>query len=229
MKRQTLALAVFGIALMAPVAHAKVEKDKKAKPAPTTKPASTKKPDLTKDLNTQVTTRGVTVDKVLGSNKAKVDLKVRYINTMEAMQKSEAGKKASEKIEKRRLKLTNDIKAKETELKKSIEEYESKQTMLSKDAREKTETRIMNLKRDYENAAKAAEEDLKIAMQRATEELSIEVEKQVAKIAQESNLDVVADLYTGRTVYASKKAMITDDLIREMDKTPAPKKAAKTA
>ncbi len=74
------------------------------------------------------------------------------------------------------------------------------------------------MRRDFESTVKSSEEELKLAMQQATEELSINVEKAIVEIAQAEGYDIVADVYTGRTIYASPKAMITQDLISTMDK-----------
>jgi len=146
-----------------------------------------------------------------------VKLETRYVNTMEAMQKSKMGAEVSAKIEKKRTDLAAEIKGKEEALQLAMTEFQSKGSMLSKSARNEEEAKLMKMRRELEGFGKSCEDELKLAMQQETEALSQQVEKDVTKIAVTDGYDVVVDVYTGRTIYASNKAMITTDLVKEMD------------
>ncbi|HEV2601053.1 MAG TPA: OmpH family outer membrane protein [Candidatus Babeliales bacterium] len=178
------------------------------------------------------TTEAISMDALLSSSQVTVDLKVRYVNTMDAMQMSARGKEVQKELEVKRDELTNKVKNEESRIQQAVAMFKSKESTLNKNARNEEEAKIVKMQREYEMLLKTCEDDLKLAMQQATEALSVELEKTITTLAQNNKYDVVQDVYTGRTVYASERAMITNDLIQSMDKqfVASNKKApAKTA
>jgi Skp family chaperone for outer membrane proteins len=204
--------------------------------AETTPAANTKTPtkDESKKANAAAVNRDVnaniTVGDVVANPSVKVDLSVRYINTMEAMQSCEKGVKISQELEKKRQELSDVIKKEEQKITKVVTEFKSKESTMSVAARNNEEAKAIKMRREYETLVKSSEDELKLAMQQATEELSVEMEKAVAELAKKNKWDVVADIYTGRALYVSNKAMITQDLVQELDKKyeGAKKPASKT-
>lgn len=177
-----------------------------------------------KNVNTAVAVKGVTID-------ATSDLTVRYVNTMEAMQVSKRGQEVQKELEAKRDELMKKVKKEEDKIKNVLAEFKSKESTLNKNARNEEEAKIVKMQREYETLVKGCEDDLKVAMQQVTEELSAQVEKTVADMAKANGYDVVADTFTGRTVYVSEKAMVTADLVKSMDKkhvakAPGAKKTA---
>lgn len=144
-------------------------------------------------------------------------LNIRYVNTLETMQGTKKGSEISVRLEKKRKDLGDGIQQKEKEITKLMQEFESKKSTLSASAREKEESKIVKLRRDYESTVQASEDELKLAMQRATEELSKEIEEAVVAMAQREGYDIVMDTYTGRTIYAAPKVVVTGDLVKVMD------------
>jgi len=145
------------------------------------------------------------------------DLKVRYIDSLKAMQASKEGQDVSAKLEKKRKELSDKIAAEEAQLAKAMEEYKTKASTLSDTAREKEEQKLVKMEREYKNLVQASEDELKLAMQRATERLAKEVDKAVAVIAKRDGLDAVVDIATGRTLYASEQADYTQKVVVAMD------------
>lgn len=172
------------------------------------------------------------VDNLLSSPQVTVDLKVRYVNSMDAMQMSARGKEVQKELEVKRDELTAKVKNEEVKLQQAVTAFKSKETIMDKNVRSAEEAKIVKMQREYEMLLKTCEDELKLVMQQATEALSMELEKTITTLAQNNKYDVVQDIYTGRTIYASERAMITSDLVQTMDKqfVASNKKApAKTA
>lgn len=163
-------------------------------------------------------------------------IKIRVINSSDAMQLTEFGKQEAQKIDALGKELKEAIDKKEQLLTQTMTDFKAKATTLAPAAREKEESKMIAMRRDLESTGQASDEQYKHAVQRATEKLSKEIEQAVTKIAQEQNIDLVLDLYTGRPVYASSEIMVTEDIVKAMDanfaktqKAPAKKPVATTA
>lgn len=172
--------------------------------AETAKPAAAKAPSTSATKTTVV-------------NKDEQIVKVGCVNTLEAMQASKEGQEEAKRIEKYRQDLATTIQDKEKKLNHAVNDFKAKQTTLSVAAREKEESKILEMRRDLESTVQSSEDQLKLAMQRATEKLSQNIEAAVAQIAQAQGLDLVTDIYTGRPLHASDKMLLTNDLIHVMD------------
>jgi Skp family chaperone for outer membrane proteins len=94
------------------------------------------------------------------------------------------------------------------------------------------------MERDYKSKVEEAELEMKMAMQKITEQLAKEVEKAVVELAKKDKLDAVVDTTTGRVIYTADNVNLTPDLVVSMDKSfdavlaqnkTAKKPAAKTA
>lgn len=162
-------------------------------------------------------------------------IKIRVINSSDAMQLTEFGKQEAQKIDSLGRELKETIDKKEQLLTQTMTDFKAKATTLAPAAREKEESKMIAMRRDLESTGQASDEQYKHAVQRATEKLSKEIEQAVTKIAQDQNIDLVLDLYTGRPVYASNDIMVTEDIVKAMDanfaktqKAPAKKPAAAT-
>jgi Skp family chaperone for outer membrane proteins len=147
-----------------------------------------------------------------------LDLKIRFIDSFEAMRLCQNGQKAAKELETKREKLTQEIQGLEKSYTQAVNDFKVKSSTMSEFAREKAEKDIRKTEADYKTKLQESEYEMKLAMQKATEELAKEVELAVAEIAKKEKLDAVADIMTGRVIYASEKVILTDKLVKEMDK-----------
>ncbi len=164
----------------------------------------------------KVEKKTVSSDTTLVNKDAQV-VKVGCVNTFDAMQMSETGKAEAQRIDKVRKDLTDAIQKKEQLLTAKMNDFKEQQSTFTTAAREKKESEIIEMRRDLENTIQGSEEQLKLAMQRATEKLSKEIEQAVTQIAQNQGFDFVTDIYTGRPIFASDKMLLTADLIDVMN------------
>jgi Skp family chaperone for outer membrane proteins len=77
----------------------------------------------------------------------------------------------------------------------------------------------MKMEQEIKNLVAEKEDELKMDMQFATENLAQNLEATVAKLAENKKLDIVFDKMTGRAMYVSNKFDYTDAAIKEMDKS----------
>jgi outer membrane protein len=175
------------------------------------------KPVAKEEKKTNVATNIDVVD-VMHSFEGKTDLKIRYIDTFAAMRESEEGIKISKELDQKRKELAKNIENQEKKLTQAMTDYRSKASMLSDNARSKEEQKLAKMKREYENMVKESEEELKLVMQQKTEQLGRQVDKAVAKVAQEDKLDAVIDRMSGRVIYASAKGDYTAKITQAINK-----------
>lgn len=145
------------------------------------------------------------------------DVKIRFIDTFAAMRESTEGAKVAETIEKKREGIAKQLEADGKKLEAADKEVRAKMSTLSKEAINKEEARLTKMKRDLENKVRDGEETLKLDMQQATENLAHKVEKAVDAYAKTEKPDAIIDKTTGRVVYTSGKADITDVIKKQMD------------
>jgi Skp family chaperone for outer membrane proteins len=149
------------------------------------------------------------------------DLNIAWVDSLTLMRECEAGKIAAKAIEAERDKLTKELQAREQKIAQDIKEFQAKASTLSPDTRKSEEERIMRLRGDFEGFVQKCEEQMRIAMQAATEDLAKDIEEVVAFYAQNQKLDAVLDTMTGRVIWSSGKSNITQSLVARMDERHA--------
>jgi Skp family chaperone for outer membrane proteins len=145
------------------------------------------------------------------------DLKIRFIDTFAAMRESTEGTKVADTIEKKREGIAKQLDADGKKLEAADKEVRAKMSTMSKEAINKEEARLTKMQRDLKAKVDDGQETLKLDMQQATERLAHEVEKAVDVYAKAEKPDAIIDKTTGRVVYTSGKADITDIIKKQMD------------
>lgn len=145
------------------------------------------------------------------------DIKIRFIDTFAAMRESTEGIKVADSIEKKREGIAKQLEADGKKLEAKDKEVRAKMSTMSKEALNKEEATMTKMKRDLENKVRDGEETLKLDMQQATENLAHKVEKAVDAYAKIEKPDAIIDKTTGRVVYTSGKADITDLIKTQMN------------
>lgn len=144
------------------------------------------------------------------------NLRIRTINIMDIMRDSQEGKKVAAELEQTRQQLTTDIKAAEEEYVREANLFQSKAAMLSAEAREKEQARLMSVRRDVESKAQKAEDTLKYSMQAASDRLMTKAQKIIDAYGKENNLDLIFDV-SGRVVYSSEETDVTKTMVTTMN------------
>lgn len=145
------------------------------------------------------------------------DLKIRFIDTFAAMRESNEGAKVAETIEKKREGIAKQLDADGKKLEAKDKEVRAKMSTMSKEALNKEEAVVTKMQRDLKAKVDDGQETLKLDMQQATENLAHKVEKAVDAYVKIEKPDAIIDKTTGRVVYTSGKADITDVIKKQMD------------
>ncbi len=156
---------------------------------------------------------------VMGDSKVTIDAAIGFIESFAVMGDCQEGLKARKEIETKRDLAGKEIQDEAKKYEKAKNDYISKSTTMSDAARAKEEKQLMKLENDIKTLASEKEDELKMDMQFATENLAQNLDATVAKLAQAENLDIIFDKMTGRAMYVSDKFDYTNKAIKEMDKS----------
>jgi Skp family chaperone for outer membrane proteins len=155
---------------------------------------------------------------VMGDSNISLDASIGFVESFAVMGDCQEGQKARKEIEAKRDIAGREIQDESKKYEVAKNSYISKSTTMSDAARAKEEKQLMKMEHELKNLVAEKEEELKLEMQVATENLAQNLEATVAKLAQNENLDIVFDKMTGRAMYVSNKFDYTDKAIKEMDK-----------
>ena len=143
-------------------------------------------------------------------------LVMRWTNAQELNTTKEAEEKLME------LQMINDqataeVQRLQDKLRQAEQEFTGKRSTLSKAARETEEAKLVALKSELSSLIETSKLKVSRAVQEKTEEMVAAVEDAARKVAEKQGIDVIMDTVSGRTLYVSNKAMVTQDLVKEMN------------
>lgn len=144
-------------------------------------------------------------------------LKVGMVSSFDCMGKCKLGDKARKEMAEEQEVLVKGYQAKQKELDDAVEQFKSKAAMLSEEARQSEEKRVMKMKRDLEELGQEAQQKLQMVMQRKTESLAKEFEESVVAYGEKEKFDFIFD-QSGRVVYAAPSKNITSEIVVLLDK-----------
>ena len=160
----------------------------------------------------------VSVADVIGDSKVTIDAKIGFVESFAIMGDCQEGQKARKEIEAKRDAAGREIQDESKKYEKVKNDYIAKSSTMSDAARIKEEKQLMKMENELKNLVGEKEEELKVDMQIATENLAQSLDATVAKLAKNENLDIVFDKITGRAMYVSADFDYTTKAIKEMDK-----------
>jgi outer membrane protein len=167
-----------------------------------------------------------TINTLMTDHPGKMNLKIRFVESFDTMRQCEQGTECGKDLEKIREQLSKGIQEDEQKLTRDMTEFQSKASTLSAAAREKEEKRLRKMKTDYDTKLQESEYEMKLAMQKRTEELAQDMEKAVIEVAKREKFDAVVDTVTGRVLYVDPTLNITDSVVKEMNTVHHKKLAA---
>lgn len=156
---------------------------------------------------------------LLADNNIKIEANIKVVESFTSMGDCERGQLEKQDIQSERDLSMKEVQEESKNFEKAKSDYIAKSTTMSDVAREKEEKKLIKMERDLKNLVAEKEEELKLAMQLATERLAQDLELSIARLAQNENIDIVIDKMTGRAIYVSPSFDITQKAIEEMNKT----------
>lgn len=140
--------------------------------------------------------------------------KVAYVDLQKALNLSEAGKAAKEKIAGMVKKHEATVESRQNELKKLKDDFDKQAMLLSEEARAAKERDYQQKLRDFQRMTKDIQEELQQADADHTRQIIEGLLKVVKEIGEKEGYALVLELTEGSIVYADPKLDITETVIK---------------
>jgi outer membrane protein len=143
--------------------------------------------------------------------------KIGYIDLQKALNVSEAGKNAKEKIAGMVKQHETTVENRQKELKKLKDDLDKQAMLLSEEARASKERDYQQKLRDFQRMTKDIQEELQQADADHTRQIIEGLLKVVKEIGDKEGYALILELTEGSIVYADPKLDITDKAIKAYD------------
>ncbi|MCZ6547289.1 MAG: OmpH family outer membrane protein [Deltaproteobacteria bacterium] len=142
-------------------------------------------------------------------------IKIGFIDFNRAMNESQPGMKARERLKAEFKKVEADILKEEQELRRLRRDIEKKGLLLKEQTRRELEREYQKRVRDYERDKRDREEDLRQRQNDLMAEIVKELQKIVTEIGEKENFTLI--LERGQVLYTDQGVEITDKVIELYD------------
>jgi outer membrane protein len=146
------------------------------------------------------------------------DGKIGYVDVQKALNSSEAGKDAKEKLSSRVKKYQEEINAKQEDLKKLKDDLERQSSVLSDVKRADKEKEYSQKLKDFQRFTKDAQEELQGKDEEFTKRILEEFEKVVQEYGKKNGFTVIF-ARNDSMIYADDKSDVTEDLVKLFNAT----------
>ena len=140
------------------------------------------------------------------------DLKVGYVDMQRALNETEDGRKAKEKLKKDFDQKQKELDEQQAQLKKEIEDLDKKRTLLPADKVREKEAELQSRMQKVQQTYLRHQQDLSGKEQEATAKIFERMQKIIAKIAATENFSMIMD--KAGLVFAKPHLDLTNELIR---------------
>jgi len=171
-----------------------------------------------------ITAKPKNIGQIVATGKS--NLTIRFVESFDTMRQCDSGIECGKILQEKQKQLSEAIQKDEKEITEAMTTFQAKAPTLSAEAREREEKKLRKMKTEYDTKLQESEYEMKLAMQKVTEDLAAEMEKTVAEYAKREKIDAVVDTGTGRVLYASQSLKITDAVVKEMNSKRQEKLAA---
>ncbi|MEJ2698225.1 MAG: OmpH family outer membrane protein [Desulfuromonadales bacterium] len=142
------------------------------------------------------------------------DMKLGYVDLQKALNESNAGKAAKEKIAAKVKEYQKKVEAKQDELKKLKEDLDKQAMLLSQDARSAKEHDYQQKLKDFQRYTKDIQDDLQQKDADYTKSIIQDLVKVVQKIGKKEGYTLILEKGEGSIIYADDKVNMTDEVIQ---------------
>ncbi len=146
------------------------------------------------------------------------DVKVGIMNVQKVLVKCTAGAKAKETFDKKIKEVESKFKKEQDALVALQGEIEKKSSIWSKEKKEEKVLEFKKMRREFQSKTEDARLEMKQLQDKELEPILKAMEKVVADYGKEHNFTMILESKSG-IVYFNEAVDISDDLIKEMDKS----------
>jgi outer membrane protein len=150
----------------------------------------------------------------LGAGAARAETKIGIVDIQRALNESEQGKKAKERLSQRVEKMQADLKLKKEQLEKLDAEIQKQSPLLSGDAKRDREREFDRKKRDYADLVRDYQEEIQQAELQATQPILKEMEETIEKMGREQGYSIILESKMSGVIYSAKGVDLTDAVIK---------------
>ena len=146
-----------------------------------------------------------------------VENKIGYVDLQKALNTSEAGKAAKEKISKKVKEYEGTIDTRQKEIKKLKEELEKQAMLLSEDARGAKERDYQQKVKEFQRFTKDIQEELQQKDNEFTKQILEELFKVIKEVGEKEGYTLILEQSESSILYADEKVNLTDKVIKAFD------------
>ncbi|MHB1398943.1 MAG: OmpH/Skp family outer membrane protein [Trichloromonadaceae bacterium] len=146
-----------------------------------------------------------------------VENKIGYVDLQKALNTSEAGKAAKEKISKKVKEYEGTIDTRQKEIKKLKEELEKQAMLLSEDARGAKERDYQQKVKEFQRFTKDIQEELQQKDNEFTKQILEELFKVIKDVGEKEGYTLILEQSESSILYADEKVNLTDKVIKAFD------------
>lgn len=146
-----------------------------------------------------------------------VENKIGYVDLQKALNTSEAGKAAKERISKKVKEYEGTIDARQKEIKKLKEELEKQAMLLSEDARGAKERDYQQKVKEFQRFTKDIQEELQQKDNDFTKQILEELFKVIKEVGEKEGYTLILEQSESSILYADEKVNLTDKVIKAFD------------
>lgn len=152
---------------------------------------------------------------VVGAGAA--ELKIGYVDLQKALNLSEAGKSAKDKIAQRVKELESSFEGREKELKKLKDDLDKQALLLSEDARAAKERDYQQKLKEFQRLTKDAQEEVQQKDADYTRQILESLAKVIQEFGSKEGYTMILEKNESAVLYADEKSDLTDRLIKAFD------------
>jgi len=145
------------------------------------------------------------------------DVKIGYIDLQKALNMSEAGKAAKDKIAQRVKELESSFDGRQKELKKLKDDLDKQALLLSEDARAAKERDYQQKVKEFQRLSKDAQEEVQQKDADFTRQILEGLSKVIQEFGTKEGYTMILEKTESAVLYADDKVDLTDRLIKAFD------------
>ena len=150
--------------------------------------------------------------------------KLGYVDLQKAIQETSTGKKAKSELEKEFNAKKGDLQKREADLKKMAEDLEKKKVALSDEMKAKMQQELQQDMMKFQREVGESQMNIQKKERELTEPILKKLQGSLDKIAKDKGLSMVLEKSEQSVLWAKKELDLTDDLVKEYERTDGNKK-----
>jgi outer membrane protein len=173
--------------------------------------------NLKRMLGTALAT--VLMSMAIGTNVRAADLKIGYIDLQKAIQETSAGKKAKKELEKEFNSKKEELSKREGNIKKMQEDFEKKKNVLTEEVKQQKAGELQQEMLKYRDLLGQSQVNIQKKEQELTKPILEKLQDIVDKIAKEGSYTLILEKSEQSVIWAKKDIDLTDELVKQYEKT----------